>query len=145
MIWFELLIFDVDDTPLPGSKCITSILATLTLNGGEFQNDGTITLRAAIGPGNSLISAYICVGQRERLFRGLAFPQAFEAVAKAALQRRRRIRIERHQIPQRLASIPTEPGHGRSVGVRVARHILSNRPVTMLCQVDQALGIGPGR
>ena len=62
MIWFELLIFDVDDTPLSGSKCITSILATLTLNGGEFQNDGTITLRAAIGPGNSLIPARICVG-----------------------------------------------------------------------------------
>src|SRR5260370_10028638 len=78
MIWLELLIFDVDDTPLSGLKCITSILATLTLNGGEFQNDGTITLRAAIGPGNSLISAYICVGQRERLFRGLAFPRSEE-------------------------------------------------------------------
>src|SRR5260370_39872486 len=109
MIWFELLIFDVDDTPLPGSKCITSILATLTLNGGEFQNDGTITLRAAIGPGNSLIPARICVWERGRLFSGLGFPQAFEAVAKAGLQRAWRIRVEHHPIPPRLRGVPTEP------------------------------------
>jgi hypothetical protein len=50
MIWFELLIFDVDDTPLPGSKCITSILATLTLNGGEFQNDGRSPCEPQLAP-----------------------------------------------------------------------------------------------
>src|SRR5260370_38712757 len=123
MIWFELLIFDVDDTPLSGLKCITSILATLTLNGGEFQNDGTITLRTAIGPGNSLISAYICVGQGERLFRGLAFPQAFEAGRKAALHLRRCNRMYSHQIPQRLRSPAPQSRLHDTRAAQMRRHV----------------------
>ena len=44
------------------------------------------------------------------LSRSLVFAQTFQAVAKAALQRRRSVGIESDEVPQRLAAIFAEPG-----------------------------------
>src|SRR6266404_7446972 len=51
------------------------------------------------------------------LLRWLGFAQALQAVAEPALQRRRRIRVECHQVPQRLATIPAQPRQRSSIRV----------------------------
>jgi hypothetical protein len=48
-------------------------------------------------------------GDDRNLLGGLAFAQAFQAIAEAALQWRRRIGIEGYQIPQGLAAVFAEP------------------------------------
>ena len=48
-------------------------------------------------------------GDDWNLFGGLAFAQAFQTIAEAALQWGRRIGIEGYQIPQRLAAVLAEP------------------------------------
>ena|ERR1700722_4544705 len=45
-----------------------------------------------------------------KLFRGLAFAQAFQAIAEAALQWRGGVGIEGDEIPQGLAAVFAEPG-----------------------------------
>ena len=59
------------------------------------------------------------------------FAQTLQAVTQPALQRRRRIRIERHQIPQGLAAVLAEISQRNGICVRVPRHVFANRAVRM--------------
>src|SRR5580704_8335028 len=76
-----------------------------------------------------------------RLFRELVLAQLLQAITQAALEHRRRIRVEGNEIPERLAAVPAEPGQGRCVRIRMTCHILTNCPVRMLRQLVQRLGV----
>src|SRR5258708_24356879 len=66
------------------------------------------------------------------LLRGLVFAEAFQAVAQTALQRQRRVGIEGHQVPQRLAAVAAQPRERGRVRIRMARDVFANRAVRML-------------
>src|ERR1700688_451704 len=72
------------------------------------------------------------MGDCQNLFRRLAFAQAFQAIAEAALQWRGGVGIEGDEIPQGLAAIFAEPGQRGGVGVGVARDIFADGGVGML-------------
>src|SRR6266699_805399 len=76
------------------------------------------------------------------LLGGLVLAETFQTIAQAPLQRRRRVGIECHEIPQRLAAILAQPSKCRCIGVRMPRHVLTNRTIGMLRQLVQRLGIG---
>src|SRR6266550_8674466 len=69
------------------------------------------------------------------LLGGLVLAETFQTIAQAPLQRRRRVGIECHEIPQRLAAILAQPSKRRCIGVRMPRHILTNRTIGMFRQL----------
>src|SRR5579872_905373 len=105
-----------------------------------------ITARLKSCPPNSLPSSTARGSDAQwlRLLRELILSEALQAVAQASLKDRRRVRVESHEIPQRLAAIAAQPRQSRRVGVRVARHVFANRAVGVLRQLVQSLGIRAG-
>src|SRR6267154_5383107 len=69
------------------------------------------------------------------LLGGLVLAETLQAIAQAPLQRRRRVGIECHEIPQRLAAILAQPSKRRRIGVRMPCHIFANRTIGMFCQL----------
>src|ERR1700720_3308535 len=69
------------------------------------------------------------------LLGGLVLAETLQAIAQAPLQRRGRVGIESHEIPQRLAAILAEPRKCRRIGVRMPCHIFANRAIRMFRQL----------
>src|SRR5262249_9559914 len=72
----------------------------------------------------------------------LGFAEALEAIAQAALQRRRRIGIESNEIPERLAAVFAQPCESGGVRVGGAGDGFSEGGVGMLGESVERLGVG---
>src|SRR5258707_589033 len=78
----------------------------------------------------------------EELSRDLILAQTLQAVAQTPLERGRRVRIERHEIPEWLAAVSAQVGERRRVGIRMAGYVFTNRAVLVFCQFAESLAIG---
>src|SRR5882762_3319300 len=94
----------------------------------------------------SLLAAWssrkLTCGSSGILLGSLVFAETLQAIAQAPLERRGRIGIESHEIPERLAAVTAQPGERVRVRVGVPGDIFANRAVRMSRQLVQRLRIG---
>src|SRR5215470_15159067 len=75
---------------------------------------------------------------------GVALAEALQTVTQPTLQGGRRVGIEGHQIPQRLAAVLAQVGEGRSVGVGVPGHVFADRRIRVPPEPLQGPGVRTG-
>src|SRR5260370_14516423 len=78
------------------------------------------------------------------LLGSLVFAETLQAIAQAPLERRGRIGIKSHEIPERLAAVTAQPGERVRVRVGVPGDIFANRAVRVSRHLVQRLRIGAG-
>src|ERR1041384_501827 len=78
---------------------------------------------------------------RSGLAQRVIFAQTLESFAQAPLQRRRRVGIERHQIPQGLTAILAQVSQRVGVRIGMPRYVLADRSVRMPSQFLQCFRV----